>query len=100
MIKPVSVALAEDREIEQITLKLRDAFRIIGWQYFRPHRKATELSECYTRFYTGWSKHPARTMDYFQLIEYANELEFSVDKLLFIRSNYYGLIDLSYSDQL
>ena len=87
-----------DRDTEQITLKLRDAFRIIGWQYFRPHKKSTELSECYTRFYTAWSKHPVKTMNYSQLIEYANELGFSTEQLLFIRSNYYCLINLSYSD--
>lgn len=81
-----------DRETEQATLKLRDAFRIIGWQ--STDFAKYELDERYTIFEDFWQKCSVRSMNYFMLTESARQLGFSVEELLTIRSNYYGLTNL------
>ncbi|MDQ2096753.1 MAG: hypothetical protein QQW96_03800 [Tychonema bourrellyi B0820] len=81
-----------DRETEKAALKLRDAFRIIAWQSTAFAKY--ELDEKYTKFGDFWHKSYIRSMNYFLLTEFARELGFSVDELLTIRSNYYGLTNL------
>ena len=80
-----------DRETDQATLKLRDAFRVYVWKYFA---KELELDKRYTKFGDFWQKCNVRSMDYFMLTESATQLGLSVDELLTIRSNYYGLTNL------
>lgn len=95
IITIVSAALVEDRDIERTTLKLRDAFRILAWQYFRPHLKQTHLHDCYTMFMTHWTHGSIRSMDLTQLTSLAKEKNLSVENLLRCREIYYGLGALS-----
>lgn len=87
--------VVQDFELEQTALKLRDAFRVLAWQHFRPQ---TELSERYTQFTSRWNKSAIRSMDCAELIKLAAEKGLSIEQLLLIRSlrggtpsNYYGL---------
>lgn len=80
--------IEQDYRAEQITRELRDAFRVLAWQHYRPQ---VELNERYTQFTTRWNKSSIRSMSYFRLVELAKEKGFSIEQLLLIRSNYYGL---------
>ena len=87
-----------DPNTERATLKLRDAFRILGWQCPAFTNEA-ELGKRYTKFGDFWQKSNVRSMDYFALTESATQLGFSVEELLIVRSNYYGLSNLAIEDR-
>lgn len=81
----------QDFETEQITLKLRDAFRILCWKCFRPDLKQSHLGDCYTQFTSRWNKSSIRSMDYCELAILATSKGFSIEQLLLVREIYYGI---------
>ena len=80
-----------EKERREIAKKLRDAFRILAWQYFQNNPGETNLDERYTQFYSFWSRHRIRSMDYYELMGYTIEKGFSISQLLLIREIYYGI---------
>ncbi|MEG3842617.1 hypothetical protein [Microcoleus sp. herbarium14] len=82
-----------EREKRLLATKIRDAFRILAWQFFRRDLDETKLDERYTQFYRVWGKHRIQSMDYYELAAYTIEKGFSIPQLLLMREIYYGIHD-------
>lgn len=81
-----------DTEIEQTTLRLRDAFRVLAWEVFETNPQIREdLNQRYTRFYSRWRQSKIRSMDLSQLTQLAAERGFTIEQLLTIRECYYSI---------
>ena len=80
-----------EREKRLLAAKIRDAFRIMAWQNFRTDLEETKLDERYTQFYSFWSQHRIRSMDYYELMGYTIDKGFFIFQLLLIREIYYGI---------
>lgn len=80
-----------EREKRLLATKIRDAFRIVAWQFFRRDLETNNLNERYTGFYSVWGKHRIQSMDYYELVEYSIYKGFSIEQLLLIREIYYGI---------
>jgi hypothetical protein len=81
-----------EREKRLLATKIRDAFRIMAWQYFR-NVPGENLGERYTRFYSFWFRHRMRSMDYDELVAYTIEKGFAIKQLLLMQEIYYGIHD-------
>ena len=81
-----------ERERRMLATKIRDAFRILAWQYFQ-NVPGTKLDERYARFYRVWGRHRVQSMDYYELVAYTIEKGFAIKQLLLIREIYYGIQD-------
>lgn len=81
----------EEREKRILAAKIRDAFRIMAWQYLQNNPEETNLDERYTQFYSFWSRHRIRSMDYYELMGYTIDKGFFVFQLLLVREIYYGI---------
>ena len=85
-----------DPEIERMTLKLRDAFRVFAWQMFKVSYSNSDLDNLNTlhsKFYGFWRRSRVSEMDFFQLKNLAIKKGFSIEEILSIRASYYGLND-------
>lgn len=84
--------ITPDLELENMTLKLRDAFRVFAWEMYKvsysPHYTPDIL---YTRFYSLWKRSRVAEMDFFQLEALAIKKGFSIEELLTRRACYYGI---------
>lgn len=83
-----------DPEIERMTLKLRDAFRVFAWQMFKISYTSSDLDSLNTlhsKFYGLWRRSRVAEMDFFQLKSLAIQKGFSIEDMLEIRAHYYGL---------
>lgn len=85
-----------EREKRILAAKIRDAFRIMAWQYFRNDLGETKLDERYTRFYSQWFRHRIQSMDYYELAAYTIRKGFSIKQLLLVREIYYGIHERIY----
>ena len=79
-----------DPDLERKTLKLRDAFRVLGWQMFKTLFHQESLNTLHASYYTLWQKSEIKSMDLFSLQQLATNKDLSVDKLLEIRERHYG----------
>ncbi|MCC3459801.1 MAG: hypothetical protein EAZ73_09140 [Oscillatoriales cyanobacterium] len=78
-----------DRNSEQLTLKLRDAVRIMFWQNFNPELRQQNPTQAHAEFYSWWYKQPFVWMDWCQFREYLWISGMSIEQALFVRENYY-----------
>ena len=64
-----------EREKDQITQRLKSAFKSLAWQY---HQQQMDEAE----FNNRWQTHIIHSMDYFQTVWYLIEKGFSIQELL------------------
>lgn len=80
-----------DPELERLTLKLRDAFRVFAWQMYKTSYPSQNPNDVYCKFYTLWNRSRVAEMDFFRLKTLAIDKGFTVEEMLTIRVRYYGL---------
>ncbi|WP_293134830.1 hypothetical protein [Microcoleus sp. bin38.metabat.b11b12b14.051] len=89
----------QNPEIQRLTLKIRDALRVVGWQIFRNNE---DLAGSHTEFYSRWNVDRVHQMEYGELQNLLDEMGCSMayaplcyEEVLEIRRIYYGLANAS-----
>lgn len=78
---------------EQLTLKLRDAVRVLFWVNFNPELKQINPTKAHADFYSWWYKQRFASMNWCELQLFLQTSGVSIEQALVIRENYYyGLV--------
>ncbi|MEG4533034.1 hypothetical protein [Microcoleus sp. D2_18a_D3] len=64
-----------EREKDQITKRLKSAFKSLAWQY---HQQQIDEGE----FNIRWQNHPIHSMDYYETVWYLMQKGFCIQELL------------------
>jgi len=81
---------------QKTTSTLVDCFRILAWQYYKSSNKGLKVEgkaitglELYELFKPDWLKHEIHKMDLAKIRKFIEEMGYTEDELMEIRSDYY-----------
>jgi len=76
---------------EKFATRLRDGLRVIAWEQFKLDNQLSgdKAFDGYEGFKQEWNDHEVHSMSYAELVDFIDQLEYTEEEILNMRSAYY-----------